>query len=371
MDNIAIYVHWPYCARICPYCDFNVYKERADTDLVQAICDHIREQASWLDRRLLTSIHFGGGTPSLLGADAIDQILGEIQKAYDIGPDCEIAIEANPQDAAPRRWQAYSDVGVNRLSLGVQSFHNPALTLLGRDHSADAAKAALRQAVDIFASVSLDIIFGWAGQTVDLLQQDLDIALNSRAQHISTYQLTIEDGTAFSKAEARGDIKSVKPDESADYYELIRERLISKGFEHYEVSNFARSGHRSRHNLTYWQGGDYIGVGPGAHGRLTMKGQRYATIAAMKPQAYKSSFLQDKTTLTPTEWAEEYLLMGLRIDEGISVSRFEDIGGQALNQELIESFVGDGLMRLMQGRLSATEKGRLVLNHITEKLLVS
>ena len=225
-------------------------------------------------------------------------------------------------------------------------------------------------AVSIFPSVSLDLIFGWSGQSETLLQQDLDIALSSGAQHISAYQLTIEEGTAFARAEARGDIKSVKPETSADYYEFIHERLVKEGFEHYEVSNFAKPHHLSRHNLTYWQGGDYIGVGPGAHGRLTIKGQRHATVASMKPDIYKKSFLQVKTVLTPTEWAEEYLLMGLRIDEGISLSRFKDIGGQALDQELIERFVSDGLMTLTKGRLSATAKGRLVLNRLTDKLLV-
>ena len=370
-NNIALYVHWPYCARICPYCDFNVYKERADKGLVQTICQDIKEQANWLDERVLTSVHFGGGTPSLLEANAIGHILTAIAKVYDIGSNCEIAIEANPQDANVLKWQAYADVGINRLSLGVQSFHNPALKLLGRDHSADGAQAALLQAVDIFRSVSLDLIFGWTGQTEDLLKQDLDIALESGAQHISAYQLTIQEGTAFARAEARGDNKSIKSDKSADYYELIRQRLVSEGFTHYEVSNFARRGHRSRHNLTYWQGGDYIGVGPGAHGRLTVKGQRYATIASMTPKNYKSKTLQEKTVLTPTEWAEEYLLMGLRIEDGISLSRFKDIGGQALDQELIENFVSDGLMTLTKGRLSASAKGRLVLNRLTEKLLVS
>ena len=185
---------------------------------------------------------------------------------------CEIAIEANPHDADEDKWRAYHAAGINRLSLGVQSFHDPALKLLGRDHDAAQAKAALKQAVDIFPSMSLDIIFGWTGQTEDLLQTDLDIALGSGAQHISTYQLTIEEGTAFAKAEARGDVKAVDSDKSADFYDLVRERLVAEGFEHYEVSNFAKPGHRSKHNLAYWQGRDYVGVGPGAHGRLTVEG---------------------------------------------------------------------------------------------------
>jgi len=327
MDNIAVYVHWPYCARI-------------------------------------------GGTPSLLKADAVAHILTELGRYYEIERECEIAIEANPHDADRPKWKDYAEAGINRFSLGVQSFYDPALRLLGRDHNAHQAQEALTMAVNIFPSVSLDLIFGWAGQTGTLLYQDLDIALKSGAQHISAYQLTIEDGTAFAKAEARGDVKSVDADQSADFYELIRERLISEGFEHYEVSNFARPGHRSRHNLTYWQGGDYVGVGPGAHGRLTQQGTRYATIASLRPDTYKTTFVQDKTTLTPTQWAEEYLLMGLRIDAGISLSRFAEIGGRALDKALIESFIDQALVSCENDCLKTTAKGRLVLNRITERLLV-
>lgn len=370
MDNIAVYVHWPYCARICPYCDFNVYKQREDEGLVTAICQDIAVQAKWLGDRNLTSVHFGGGTPSLLKADAVAHILTELGRYYEIERECEIAIEANPHDADRPKWKDYAEAGINRFSLGVQSFYDPALRLLGRDHNAHQAQEALTMAVNIFPSVSLDLIFGWAGQTGTLLYQDLDIALKSGAQHISAYQLTIEDGTAFAKAEARGDVKSVDADQSADFYELIRERLISEGFEHYEVSNFARPGHRSRHNLTYWQGGDYMGVGPGAHGRLTQQGTRYATIASLRPDTYKTTFVQDKTTLTPTQWAEEYLLMGLRIDAGISLSRFAEIGGRALDKALIESFIDQALVSCENDCLKTTAKGRLVLNRITERLLV-
>jgi len=370
MDNIAIYVHWPYCARICPYCDFNVYKQRDDTGLVKAICEDIAKQAKWIGPRQLTSIHFGGGTPSLLSPDSLSQIMTMINAHFDIGPDCEIAIEANPQDADKDKWEGYARAGVSRLSLGVQSFHDPALKLLGRDHDAQSAQAALSLAMETFTSVSLDIIFGWTGQTPELLKTDLDIAVKSGAQHISAYQLTIEEGTAFAKAEARGDIKSVNSDQSADFYELIRARLISESFEHYEVSNFAKPDHRSLHNLTYWQGGDYMGVGPGAHGRLTINDKRYATIASMKPEDYKSNFLQEKTQLSPTERAEEYLLMGLRIHDGLSLSHFTQLAGKALDKDLIKTFIEDGLLVRKQDSLSATAAGRLVLNKLTEKLLI-
>lgn len=370
MEPLAIYVHWPYCVRICPYCDFNIYKQRADDDLIDAITQNITTQAKRIGQRQLRSIHFGGGTPSLLGAGELERILSTVKEHFDVAADCEIAIEANPQDADQEKWQAYASLGVSRLSLGAQSFHDPALKLLGRDHSGAQAKEALALAADIFSSVSVDLIFGWAGQDQDLLDKDLDVCLSSGAHHISAYQLTIEEGTAFAKAEARGDIKAVGPEQSAGFYDLIRARLTGEGFEHYEVSNFAKAGHRSRHNLTYWEGGDYMGVGPGAHGRLTIDGKRYATIASMQPVAYKKQHLLEETQLTPTEWAEEYLLMGLRIETGISIARFETIGGRVLDKDLVEGFSEDGLMRVSGGWLSATPKGRLVLNTLTEKLLI-
>ena len=369
MDALAIYIHWPYCARICPYCDFNIYKQREDNELRGRIIDDLKSWRDWTGAREISSIHFGGGTPSLMSADDITQILSTIKSNWPDMTDVEIAIEANPHDADKTKWESYREAGINRLSLGVQSFHDPALKLLGRDHSGAKAKAALTLAMEIFSSVSLDLIFGWAGQSKELLTQDLDIALASGAQHISAYQLTIEEGTAFAKAEARGDIKAVDADKSADFYELIRKRLLAEGFAHYEVSNFAKAGHQSRHNMTYWTGGDYAGVGPGAHGRLTHHGKRYATIASMRPEAYQTSFLEEKTKLTPTEWAEEYLLMGLRIEEGISLSRFEEVGGRGLDKTALRDFSDAGLIHVNDGRLRATSQGRLVLNRITEKLL--
>jgi len=375
--TLAIYIHWPYCARICPYCDFNVYKQRENVELITSIQSDLKEWRDWSGPRQVSSIHFGGGTPSLMTAEEIKSAIQSVSELWGLGDDVEIAIEANPHDADAAKWKAYRKAGINRLSLGVQTFHDPALKLLGRDHDAAQARAALELAVEISPSVSLDIIFGWAGQTEALLDADLDIALNSGAQHISTYQLTIEDGTAFAKAEARGDIKAVDSDKSADFYDLVRERLINEGFEHYEVSNFARTGHRSQHNLAYWKGRDYVGVGPGAHGRLTVDGERYATIAEMRPQDYQDKVaatglgLAEKEMLSPTAWAEEYLLMGLRIEEGTSMVRYREIAGKALPLDVIQELVQNDLLIQEDGNLKATSQGRLLLNSVTEKLLLS
>jgi len=375
-NNLAVYIHWPYCARICPYCDFNVYKQRDNPELISSIQSDLAGWREWSGSRQVTSIHFGGGTPSLMTAEEIEAAINSVKDLWGLDDDVEIAIEANPHDADEEKWKGYRAAGINRLSLGVQSFHDPALKLLGRDHDTAEAKAALGLAVDISPSVSLDIIFGWAGQTEGLLQADLDIALASGAQHISAYQLTIEEGTAFAKAEARGDIKAVDSDKSADFYELVRERLTAEGFDHYEVSNFAKPNHRSQHNLAYWEGQDYVGVGPGAHGRLTVEGQRYATIAEMQPQNYQKRVetsglgIVEKETLSPIAWGEEYLLMGLRIDEGISLTRFSEISGEELSSHVTQDLVQNGLLSQEDDRLKATSQGRLLLNVITEKLLV-
>ena len=376
-NNLAVYIHWPYCARICPYCDFNVYKQKTDAGLTPSILSDLKGWREWGGPRDVSSIHFGGGTPSLMSAEDISKTISQIKNLWGLNEACEIAIEANPHDADDAKWKAYREAGINRLSLGVQSFHDPALKLLGRDHDAAAARDALKLAIDIFPSVSLDIIFGWAGQSEALLQADLDIALSSGAQHISTYQLTIEEGTAFAKAEARGDIKAVDADKSADFYDLVRDRLIAEGFEHYEVSNFAKPNHRSQHNFAYWQGRDYVGVGSGAHGRLMVDGTRYATIAEMRPQDYQDKVaasglgLAEKEALSRTAWAEEYLLMGLRIEEGISLSRFEEIAGKGLSRDVIQEFVENNLLTQVGDKIKATSQGRLLLNSITEKLLVS
>jgi len=375
-NNLAVYIHWPYCARICPYCDFNVYKQKADAGLTDAILSDLKGWKDWSGPRNIRSIHFGGGTPSLMNVDDISKTISQIRNLWGLNEACEIAIEANPYDADEVKWKEYRAAGINRLSLGVQSFHDSALKLLGRDHDSTEAKAALELAVDIFPSVSLDIIFGWAGQTDASLQADLDIALVSGAQHISAYQLTIEEGTAFAKAEARGDIKAVDADKSANFYDVVRERLIAERFEHYEVSNFAQPNHRSQHNLAYWKGRDYVGVGPGAHGRLTVERKRYATIAEMRPNDYQDKVsssglgIAEKETLSPTAWAEEYLLMGLRIEEGILLSRFEEISGELLSIKAIEELIQDSLILQKGDKLKTTAQGRLLLNTVTEKLLI-
>ena len=377
MDALAVYIHWPYCARICPYCDFNVYKRRDDDVLLPAI---LKDLASWRDRsgpRTVTSIHFGGGTPSLMSPSQVGAIIEQVDTLWGVCKGVEIALEANPHEMNELDWRGYRTAGLNRMSLGVQSFNDWALKLLGRDHDGQTARRALELALEIFPSVSADLIFGWAGQSAAMLNDDLSILLDSGVPHLSTYQLTIEDGTAFAKAEGRGQARAINSDLSADFYDEVRSQLITKGFEHYEVSNFAKPDHQSQHNLAYWRGTDYVGVGPGAHGRITVDGVRHATIAHMTPKAYtraagnSGTGINTREKLSPSEWASEYLLMGLRIQEGISLNAYAALSGEALDETQLNYLIQDGLLSVDGDNLSATSDGRLVLNSVTEALLLA
>ena len=370
---LAIYVHWPYCARICPYCDFNVYKQKTDETLLGAICQDLKGWREWSGPREIISVHFGGGTPSLMTGADIAAILNTIDDLWGLPEGAEIGLEANPNNAATAKLDAFKAAGINRLSLGVQSFHDVALKQLGRDHDGAAARTAITAAVERFPSISADLIFGWHGQTEELLRADIQALLDLKVSHISTYQLTIEDGTAFAKAEARGDVQAVNDDQSADFYDLVRGQLSGAGFEHYEISNFAKQGHRSQHNLAYWRGLDYVGAGPGAHGRLTVDGQRFATIAALRPDDYSSRVkakglgAQNKEALSEEDRFDEYVLMGLRITDGLDLAKLAaPVDFMTRAQELIQT----GHLEQTDTRLRATIKGRPLLNYITEKLLV-
>ena len=375
--GFGLYVHWPYCARICPYCDFNVYKTRSmDADLVDAIGRDLEYWRELSGARALTSIHFGGGTPSLMLAAHLAEIIEKAIKLWSPVAELEIAIEANPNDISTAAIQGWLDIGINRVSIGVQSFGDQVLRFLGRDHDGARARTALELAVNSIPYVSADLIYGWAGQNSGHWQSELKTGLQMGINHISTYQLTIEAGTAFSRAAARGEEKAVNGDVSADLHELTLDVLRSHGFVNYEVSNFARSAKdRSRHNLVYWLGGDYIGVGPGAHGRLTRDGKRIATVAYKKPKSYISSVrqsghgIQHHETLAPSAWAEEYVLMGLRIDEGISRRRFKEISRMDFDQVISTRFADAGFLNISGDRIHATQSGRLVLDRICTEFL--
>ena len=373
--DLALYVHWPYCARICPYCDFNVARDRGNRDeqaaLTGAIVSDIDYQAEPLGRRRLTSIFFGGGTPSLMAPDQVAAVIAVARARFDAAPDLEVSLEANPTDAEAGRFQALADAGVNRLSLGVQSLDDAALAFLGRNHDAGAARRAAEVAARIFGRLSVDLIYALPGQTVEAWRRDLAAALALGAEHVSTYQLTIEPGTAFERAVRRRVWSPPESDLGAALYEVTGEVLEAAGFEAYEVSNHARGeAARSRHNLAYWRGGDWLGVGPGAHGRITdTEGRRWATEAERKIADYIASTpphgrgLAVRELLTDREAALERLMMGLRTVEGVGL---DELAALAIPPTAIEDL--SDFVSVIDDRLVATQRGRAVLDRLILEL---
>ncbi|WP_298916721.1 radical SAM family heme chaperone HemW [uncultured Algimonas sp.] len=375
-EPLAVYLHWPYCGRICPYCDFNVHLDKRAGEaerLVQAMVADLSHWRSWTGARRIGSVHFGGGTPSLLTETQLSVLLGAIDNLWGLPTGTEIALEANPKDITDMRARMWQHAGLNRLSVGVQSFDDAVLTRLGRDHDGAAAHGALQRAIENIGSVSADLIFGVRGEDGGRLEADLDRLLDLGVGHISTYQLTIEPGTAFAKAEARGARLAIGEEASADAFQAIRARLTTAGFVHYEVSNFAKPGQKSAHNLAYWRGRDYVGVGPGAHGRLWTQDGRIATETALRPQAYAESVAETgsgvsrRETLGRDAAVAEYAMMGLRIDEGVSLHRLEQMRGQAVRIDPI--LIEDGFLRIENDRLVVTSSGRMVLDAVTRALL--
>jgi len=378
--SLGVYVHWPYCARICPYCDFNVYRDRGRAEeqaaLVAAIGRDLQAQARLTGPRRLVSVFFGGGTPSLMPPQAVAEILGLARALWTPAEDLEVTLEANPTDAEAARFSAFAAAGVNRLSLGVQSLDDEALAFLGRDHDAAAARRALQIAARAFPRLSLDLIYARPGQTPAAWRAELAEALAYGPEHVSPYQLTIEPGTAFDRAVRRGRIIPPMDDMAAALFETTQATLSAAGFEAYEVSNHAQgAAARSRHNLVYWQGEDYVGVGPGAHGRIRRPDGRLATVAAARPADYIAKVDQtgvgfaSQETLTGIEAAEERVLTGLRIEAGVGFEELTALGLSSDHRRVIELREA-GLLTPDHLRLRATAAGRLVLDHVTRRLLV-
>ena len=362
--NTSLYIHWPFCARICPYCDFNVHLSRGrDAMVVDAILRDMENQRGQWGARELRTVHFGGGTPSLLEPEQVGRMLEAADRLWGIARGAEVALEANPALLDRTKVEGFRAAGVNRLSLGVQSFRSEGLLHLGRDHGGEEARAVAELALDVVPNTSLDFIFGWRGQTEAAWRGDLATALELGAPHVSTYQLTVEEGTSFHRRQERGDDPASGADEAAGFYEVAAEVLEPAGLEHYEVSNFARPGHRSEHNLSYWRGHDYIGVGPGAHGRVTTDEGRVATVMPLHPADYARAPEPEVERLSGEDVAAEYVMMGLRTVEGVERERFRELTGRGLKLEGLESWFEEG------GRLVATREGRRVLDALTAALL--
>ena len=372
---LGVYVHWPYCARICPYCDFNVVRARAGEEpaaLARAIALDLEAQAALTGPRTLTSIFFGGGTPSLMDPGWAAQIIEAARRLWTPAPDLEVTLEANPTDAEAAAFRAFAGAGVNRLSLGLQSLDDAALAFLGRNHDAVAGRRAAETARAVFPRLSIDLIYARPGQMPAAWADELARALALGPEHVSPYQLTIEAGTAFERAVRRGRWAPPDADTGAALFETTQAVLGNAGFEAYEVSNHARGADaRSRHNLIYWRGQDYLGCGPGAHGRITIGGVRQATYAEPKPADYirrvtrTGMSLKTRQPLSPREAAEERLLTGLRLADGVPLEALAEL---EIAPQRIAELTTLGLLAPDPERLRATPAGRLVLDRLTVEL---
>lgn len=374
---LGLYIHWPYCAKICPYCDFNVYRARGrdqeQAALARAIAADLEAQRAQTGERELVSLFFGGGTPSLMDPAWAADLIALARRLWTPAAQVEVTLEANPTDAETDRFAAFAQAGVNRLSLGLQALDDASLKLLGRNHDAAEARRAAEVASATFPRLSVDMIYARPGQTPDAWRDELRQALDLGAEHVSPYQLTIEAGTAFDRAVRRGRLVPPGDETAAQLYETTQATLEAAGFEAYEVSNHAHGdAARSRHNLVYWTGEDYVGVGPGAHGRLTLDGARTATFAHARPADYIAAVeagdsVGTRETLSAVEAAEERLLAGLRITQGLA---FADVAALGLTPDhpKVADLVAAGLIAPDRARLRATPEGRLLLDHVTSRL---
>jgi putative oxygen-independent coproporphyrinogen III oxidase len=376
MTQFGIYVHWPFCAAKCPYCDFNSHvREQIDeAQWVRLIGAELQSVAALQDTRpTVGSIFFGGGTPSLMSPAAAASVLAVIGRLWRIQPDAEITLEANPNSVEQDRFHGYRAIGVNRISIGVQSLDDVSLRQLGRRHDSAAARSAIALAMNIFPRVSLDLIYARPGQLLADWERELQQALAFGTEHLSLYQLTIEDGTAFASLQRQGKLEIPDEDTASRHYERTQVLCQEAGLPAYEVSNHARHGGECRHNLLYWRYGDYAGVGPGAHGRLALGGGRFATDSERLPERWASRIAAEGRgfslqRIENRDAAREHLLMNLRISEGLDLAAFAIRWGLQPSRQSIGELRRMRLVARHGSLISATRRGRLVLNQVVAKL---
>lgn len=384
--SLAIYIHWPFCKKKCPYCDFNSHVSDAvdHKRWAEVLKANIESFARLTDERQVSSVFFGGGTPSMMEADTVAACIEAVQTNWQAANDFEVTFEANPTSSAAQKFEAFRAVGVNRISVGVQSFDNDALKFLGREHSAEEAKDAITMARDIFPRASFDLIYGRPEQSLDQWHGELEQALAFNPDHISVYQLTIEEGTQFYTRHQRGDFIMPDGDVEAQFYDLTQDVLGAAGLPAYEVSNHAKQGEESRHNMSYWRYDDYVGVGPGAHGRFVSGGKRMTTRGHKAPEiwlekakngyigsgtdcGYKTEDIDDDTAF------EEALMVGLRLSDGVDVMRLEEKTGQKFEDYIdarkLNQLIDEGYLLREQNRVMCTMQGIKTLNSLLLYLL--
>ena len=375
--GFGLYLHWPFCESKCPYCDFNSH--------VAASIDQNRWQRAYLaeiDRvgqetkgRRLDSVFFGGGTPSLMDPALVAAILDKVRATWPMRNDPEITLEANPSSIEAGRFRGYRDAGVTRISMGMQAMNDDDLRRLGRRHTTAEARVAFDIARNCFDRVSFDLIYARQDQSPDHWKSELKQAMDLAVDHLSLYQLTIEDGTAFGDRFAKGGLKGLPSDDmSAEMYEITQNVTERLGMPAYEVSNHARPGAESTHNLIYWRGGDYVGIGPGAHGRITLQGQRWTTEAPKSPALWLELVEHNRPAelpreaMTPKDHALEYLMMSLRLTEGLDLLRYNALAEMPIKEGALQHLVDLGMVNVDSERIRATSSGRMVLNAIIREL---
>ncbi len=378
--GFGVYIHWPFCARKCPYCDFNSHVRPKGIDeagYLVAMEREIAANARLTPGRTVTSIFLGGGTPSLMKPESVDRLLKLIGHHWQISANAEITLEANPSSVEAERFRGYRSAGVNRLSLGVQALNDKDLKFLGRLHSVDEALRALELARDTFPRLSFDLIYARPDQSPEAWEAELRRAIGFAADHLSLYQLTIEPDTAFEKLYAAGKLVVPDADAAADLYELTQAIAGAAGLPAYEISNHATPGGESRHNLLYWRYGEYIGLGPGAHGRIVNGDDRgrLATIAERNPEVWMRRVAETGNGVIETEEifgetaGDEMLLMGLRLVEGIDVARYKRLSGRSFDPARVSDLVAHGMVEVLpDGRIRTTPAGAFVLDAVVADL---
>lgn len=380
-ELFAVYVHWPFCKAKCPYCDFNSHvSESIDHDAwARAYEKEIAYTAKLTGKRTVTSIFFGGGTPSLMEPETVSAVITAIQKNWQLANNAEITLEANPTSIEAGKFEAFRAAGVNRVSIGVQALNNKDLKFLGREHSTDEAMKAVTLANEIFDRVSFDLIYARPEQTIEDWRKELKEALKYATSHLSLYQLTIEQGTPFYTWHNRGDFKIPEPDQAGEFYEVTQDVLSAAGFPSYEISNHAKAGEESVHNLTYWKYYDYAGIGPGAHGRLTLDGKKQATRTHRAPEVWLEKVeahqhgYHEFDIVDADEIGVEFVMMGLRLKEGIDLDRLSQETGKPWQEILppskIQKMEEEGYLIKDSDQLMATQEGRQRLNSLLSYLL--
>ncbi|MEQ1937561.1 radical SAM family heme chaperone HemW [Mesorhizobium sp. CN5-321] len=376
--GFGVYVHWPFCAAKCPYCDFNSHVRHQPVDqerFSRAFATELATMRARSGPREVTSIFLGGGTPSLMKPETVGAVIDAIASNWTVAAGAEVTLEANPSSVEAERFRGYRAAGVNRVSLGVQALNDRDLKFLGRLHNVEEALKAIGLARDIFPRLSFDLIYARPGQTPDDWAAELEEAIGHAADHLSLYQLTIEEGTPFHALHAAKKFAMPDDEHAAELYAVTQAITAARGLPAYEISNHARPGAESRHNLTYWRYGEYVGVGPGAHGRFVENGRRIVTITEKMPETWaslveaKGQGVVDGEVLTRSEEADEFLLMGLRLAEGIDLARFEAYAGRPLSSSRLAILQEEGLVAPVgNSRLRATPAGMIVLDAVVADL---